>query len=104
MSPGGWRETRVSVRGAELAVLRSELAPLEICVNAICAGVTETPAVTKIPGHEELLAVSRRRNPRGRLTRPEDVAGALVALSLPACGWISGNVIRVDGGEGITAA
>ncbi len=35
------------------------------------------------------------------LTTPEDVAGALVALTEPGCGWITGNVIRVDGGEGI---
>jgi NAD(P)-dependent dehydrogenase (short-subunit alcohol dehydrogenase family) len=102
----GYGPVAIAKAALEAAVrqLALELAPLEICVNAICAGVTETPAVTKIPGHEELLAASRRRNPRGRLTRPEDVAGALVALSLPACGWISGNVIQVDGGEGITAA
>jgi NAD(P)-dependent dehydrogenase (short-subunit alcohol dehydrogenase family) len=102
----GYGPVGIAKAALEAAVrqLALELAPLEICVNAICAGVTETPAVAKIPGHEELLAVSRRRNPRGRLTRPEDVAGALVALSLPACGWISGNVIQVDGGEGITAA
>ena len=34
---------------------------------------------------------------------PEDVAGAIVALSLPGAGWISGNVIGVDGGEDVTA-
>jgi NAD(P)-dependent dehydrogenase (short-subunit alcohol dehydrogenase family) len=59
--------------------------------------------VRKIPGHERLLEGARARNPRGRLTRPEDVAGALVALAAPGCGWLTGNVIRVDGGEGIAA-
>ena len=81
--------------------LTLELAPLAITANAICAGVTETPAVAKIPGREEMVEVSRRRNPRGRLTAPEDVASVLVALSGRGCGWVSGNVIRVDGGEGI---
>lgn len=86
---------------AAVRQLAVELAPRRISVNAICAGVTDTPALRKIPGHEALLATARARNPHGRLTTPEDVAGALVALAEPACGWITGNVIRVDGGEGI---
>jgi NAD(P)-dependent dehydrogenase (short-subunit alcohol dehydrogenase family) len=49
-----------------------------------------------------MLELSRMRNPRGRLTRPDDVAGALVALAEPGCGWLTGNVIRVDGGEAIS--
>jgi len=96
--------------GAAKAALESivrqlavELAPLEIAVNALCAGVTRTPALEKIPGSQRILAAALARNPRGRLTTPEDVAGALVALSSPACHWITGNVIRVDGGEGVAA-
>ncbi len=83
--------------------LALELAPHAITANAICAGVTETPAVAKIPGADVLLETAKARNPRGRLTTPEDVAGALVALSSPGCGWITGNVINVDGGEGVMA-
>ena len=81
--------------------LALELAPHEITANAIQAGVTDTAALAKIPGHDALLEGARARNPHGRLTEPEDVAGALVALAAPACRWITGNVIRVDGGEGI---
>jgi len=88
---------------AVIRQLALELAPLEITANAICAGVAETPAVAKIPGAKEMIEASRRRNPRGRLTAPEDVAGVLVALSMRECGWLTGNVIRVDGGEGIVA-
>jgi NAD(P)-dependent dehydrogenase (short-subunit alcohol dehydrogenase family) len=40
-------------------------------------------------------------HPAGRLTTPGDVAAALVALCNPSCGWISGNVIGVDGGEDV---
>jgi len=88
---------------AVIRQLALELAPLEITANAICAGVAETPALAKIPGSAEMLEVSRRRNPRGRLTTPDDAAGVLVALSEGACGWLTGNVIRVDRGEGIVA-
>lgn len=83
--------------------LAVELAPREITVNALCAGVTETPAAQKIPGFQRMAAEALARHPRGRLTQPEDVAGALVALSAPGAGWISGNVIHVDGGEALVA-
>ncbi|MCS6798804.1 MAG: SDR family oxidoreductase [Myxococcota bacterium] len=81
--------------------LAVELAPLDITANAICAGVTDTPALRKIPGHEAMIEVALRRNPTGRLTTVEDVAQALCALATPAARWITGNVIRVDGGEDI---
>lgn len=83
--------------------LALELGAARIAVNAIRAGVTDTPASRKIPVADLLFQEARRRNPGGRLTVPEDVAGALVALSLPGAGWISGNVIGVDGGEDVTA-
>jgi NAD(P)-dependent dehydrogenase (short-subunit alcohol dehydrogenase family) len=83
--------------------LALELGGGGISVNAIRAGVTDTPAARKIPAAEFMFQEARRRNPGGRLTTPEDVAGAIVALSLPGAGWISGNVIGVDGGEDVTA-
>lgn len=79
-----------------------ELAPRGITANSIQAGVTDTPALRKIPGHEQMVASASRNNPSGRLTRPDDVARAIVALSRSLTGWITGNVIRVDGGEDIT--
>jgi NAD(P)-dependent dehydrogenase (short-subunit alcohol dehydrogenase family) len=41
--------------------------------------------------------------PAKRLTTPEDVAATLVALCAPDIGWMTGNVIRVDGGENIVS-
>ena len=81
--------------------LAMELAPRQIAVNAIRAGVTETPALRKIPGHELISDNARIRNPSGRLTTPADVARALVVLSLPGTEWMTGNVLGVDGGEDI---
>jgi NAD(P)-dependent dehydrogenase (short-subunit alcohol dehydrogenase family) len=40
-------------------------------------------------------------HPAGRLTLTRDVAGALVALCSEGAGWISGNVIGVDGAEDV---
>jgi NAD(P)-dependent dehydrogenase (short-subunit alcohol dehydrogenase family) len=84
---------------AHVRQLALELIQEGITVNAIRAGVTDTPALRRIPGHEELRRVAEERNPAGRLTRPEDVAEALVALSDPRLYWMTGNTIGVDGGE-----
>ncbi len=81
--------------------LAVELAPHRIAVNALRAGVTDTPALRKIPGNEQMIERVVKMHPAGRLTKPSDVAGALVALCAEGAGWVSGNVIGVDGGEDI---
>ena len=83
--------------------LAFELAPLGIRANAIRAGVTDTPALRRIPGGPELLARAQAQNPSGRSTTPEDVAKAIAALADERLAWMTGNVIGVDGGEDITA-
>lgn len=81
--------------------LAFELAHKGITVNALRGGVTDTPALRKIPGNDLLIDGAQRKNPSGRLTTPEDVADAVVALCSPHAHWITGNVINVDGGEEI---
>ncbi len=83
--------------------LALELASREITVNALRGGVTRTPAAEKIPESDRLFEGALRRNPHHRLTTPQDVARAVVALCDPGTDWITGNVINVDGGEEITA-
>ena len=73
-----------------------------ITVNAIRAGVTVTPALLKIPEHDQIIEASVRRNPSGRMTTPRDVANAIVALSGDGFDFVTGNVIGVDGGEFVT--
>src|SRR5687767_7269885 len=78
--------------------LAMELARLDtgVTANSIRAGVTVTPALMKIPEHDLIIEAAVRRNPTGRMTRPQDVADAILALSEGA-GFISGEVIGVDG-------
>ena len=84
---------------AHVRQLACELGPRGITANAICAGVTDTAALRKIPDNDEMVQVALRKNPFHRLTKTEDVAAAIVALAQPCSYWINGNVINVDGGE-----
>jgi len=106
-SAGGARvwKTYGAVSAAKAALesnvrqLTLELAPFGITANAIMAGVTDTPALRKIPGSDEMIQMAQRKNPAGRLTTPKDVAEAIGLLSQPQAQWITGNVLYVDGGE-----
>jgi enoyl-[acyl-carrier protein] reductase III len=73
-----------------------------ITCNTIRAGVTITPALMKIPEHDAIIAAATRRNPTARMTTPQDVAKAIVALSGEGTDFINGGTIGVDGGEFIT--
>ncbi len=79
--------------------LALELAEQGISVNCFQAGVTDTPAFRMIADAEKIKSHIIDIHPDGRMTQPTDVAHALVALMDPRVDWISGAVIRVDGGE-----
>jgi NAD(P)-dependent dehydrogenase (short-subunit alcohol dehydrogenase family) len=90
-----------AVLEAHIRQLALELAPVGITANAVLAGVTDTPALRQIPGHDKLVEIARLRNPHQRLTTPEDVARCIAALCHPATYWLTGNTLHVDGGENI---
>ncbi len=88
---------------AYIRQLALELGPMGISANTVRAGITDTPALRKIPGHETMMESALRASPAGRLTTPGDVASAVALLIEPGAAWISGNVIGVDGGEDVVA-
>jgi NAD(P)-dependent dehydrogenase (short-subunit alcohol dehydrogenase family) len=84
-----------------------ELADQRIRVNAVAAGPTETDFLTERTAlsdeqAESVKAQERSRIPLGRRGLPEEVATWIVALASDAAGWITGQVITVDGGLSIT--
>ena len=81
--------------------LAIELSTNNIAVNAIQAGVTDTPALRKIPGNDIMIKKVTEINPSKRLTTPEDVAKVAVMIGSSYDTWMTGNTIRVDGGEDI---
>ena len=81
-----------------------ELAPYGVRSNIVQAGITDTPALRAIPGHDHLAAQARLRNPFRRLTTPRDVANAIFLLASDEAAWINGAILRVDGGEHVAGA
>jgi enoyl-[acyl-carrier protein] reductase III len=86
---------------ANIRQLAVELAPQRITANCILAGVTDTPALRRIPGFQAMLEGSLRRNPHGRLTTPADVASLISLLCDERAAWLTGAVIPCDGAETI---
>lgn len=78
-----------------------EFAGQGIRANCIQAGVTDTDSLRRISDSQRLIEASTERNPFGRITRPSDVANAVFLLCREEASWITGNVIKVDGGESL---
>jgi enoyl-[acyl-carrier protein] reductase III len=83
--------------------LAVELAPRDIRVNAVSAGLVETGALEHFPKRETMLFYYRERTPAGRLVEPRDVAGAVCFLASPEASMVRGQTLVVDGGYSIVA-
>lgn len=77
--------------------LAAELAP-DIRVNCIAPSLTDTPLASKLLSSPEKLAAAAQRHPLKRVGKPEDAAAMACFLLSEESGWISGQVIAVDGG------
>ena len=73
------------------------LAPHHIRVNAIAPGLTDT-AQPRYGNTEEQIAERAREIPLGRIAQPEDIAKVAVFLASSESGWITGELIHVNGG------
>jgi 3-oxoacyl-[acyl-carrier protein] reductase len=76
--------------------LARELAPRNVTVNAVAPGLVDTDmAAALAPGAKEALAAAI---PLGRIGTPEEVAAAIGFLASEAAGYITGQVLHVNGG------
>ncbi|WP_038205839.1 SDR family NAD(P)-dependent oxidoreductase [Xenophilus azovorans] len=76
-----------------------ELAPRGILVNAIAPGLIDTPILRALT--PERLAAQLALQPTGQAGRPEDIAQAVAFLVSPQMGFITGQVLFVDGGKSL---
>jgi len=73
-----------------------ELGRYNIRVNAVAPGFTETEILKSMPS--QILEGMRARTPLGRLGRPREIANAYLFLASDEASFITGTVLRVDGG------
>jgi len=92
-----------TAKGAIVQLTKSmaiELAPHHIQVNAIAPGWIETDMTAPIKSmslNDEILS----RTPAGRWGQPEEIAGTAIFLASRASDFVTGEIIRVDGGYAI---
>lgn len=77
--------------------LAMDLAPMGIRVNLVSPGMIDTDLIANIPKKARLLVEAKC--PRRRLATPKDVAAAVAYLSSDDADYVTGETIRVNGGQ-----
>jgi len=80
------------------------LAKRGITVNALSPGLTEDSVLNSLPTPVQEMSRAWHEGgwtPAGRLTTPADIGNAVTLLAAEEAGWITGQVIAVDGGASL---
>lgn len=94
--PGGvaYPASKFAVNGMTLSLAR-ELGPINIRVNAVAPGITNTDMVAALP--EQMIQPMINAIPLRRIGQPEDVANAFVFLASDMASYVTGEILSVDG-------
>lgn len=94
-----------STKGALVMLVKQhalELAPHGVTVNGVAPTFVYTEMIRHVMERPEFRAELERRIPLGRIADPRDVVGPVLFFGSPASGFVTGQVLYVDGG--ITAS
>jgi len=79
--------------------LARELGPEGITVNAVAPGMVPDTGFFAEPPSDEHRRATIARTSIGRLGEPEDIAAAVAYLASDEAGWVTGQILHVNGGE-----
>lgn len=77
--------------------LAAEFAP-KIRVNAIAPSLTDTPLASKLLNSDEKKEASAKRHPLNSVGKAEEIANAAYYLLSEESGWVTGQILHIDGG------
>ncbi|MFN8619486.1 MAG: 3-oxoacyl-[acyl-carrier-protein] reductase [Chloroflexota bacterium] len=95
MGQANYSSAKAGLIGLTKATAR-ELASRSITVNAVAPGFVLTELTQDLP--QELMGQITERTPLGRFGTPEEIASAVAFLASDEAGYITGQVLAVDGG------
>ncbi|MGM9477991.1 SDR family NAD(P)-dependent oxidoreductase [Pedobacter sp. GSP4] len=90
---------KAAVEGLAIS-LAAELSSNRIRVNAVAPSLTATPLASKLLNTPEKMEAAAKRHPLGKYGQPKDISAAIAFLLSSESGWITGQIIPVDGGIG----
>ena len=90
----GYPTSKFAVNGMTKSLAR-ELGPLNIRVNAVAPGITNTDMVAALP--KEMIEPLIKTIPLGRIGEPIDIANAFLYLASPMASYVTGTILSVDG-------
>jgi NAD(P)-dependent dehydrogenase (short-subunit alcohol dehydrogenase family) len=73
-----------------------------VCCNALCPGFVVTPLTAEVSADPDRTAALAARTMAGRNGVADDFAGPAVFLASATSGYVTGQIIRVDGGFSVT--
>jgi len=88
-----------AVEGLALS-LAAEMASQQIRVNVVAPSLTDTPMAQNLLSTPEKREASAKRHPLGKYGQPKDISQAIAFLLSDESGWMTGQIIGIDGGLG----
>lgn len=93
---GAYAASKAGLHGLAKSLAR-EVGRFGIRVNVVAPGLIETPMTASLP--DEVRAAARSESCLDRIGQPEDVADVIAFLAGPGSRHVTGQVLRVDGGQ-----
>lgn len=101
ISPGNMQGIYSVTKAAVISMTKAfakECGSLNIRVNALLPGLTETKFASALTSNDKILKQALMTIPLGRVAQPDEMAGTVLYLVSDASSYTTGTTITVDGG------